>query len=271
MNPRVSRSSALASKATGFPIAKIAAKLAVGYTLDELKNDITKFTPASFEPTIDYVVVKIPRFDFKKFPDTDKTLTTMMKSVGEVMAIGRTFKEALLKAVRSLEIDRYGLSFPSYSHVSDEDLIKNLRIPNEERLWYIAEAFRRGLSIDDVYEYTKVDPWFLYNIKQIVDFEDEIKNGELTEDLLRKAKEMGFSDKEIALLKGITEDEVRKRREELNIVPTFKGVDTCGGEFVAYTPYYYSSYEAPYYTVEGGVLYEVFTYPFIISGFILRL
>ncbi len=256
MNPRVSRSSALASKATGFPIAKIAAKLAVGYTLDELKNDITKFTPASFEPTIDYVVVKIPRFDFKKFPDTDKTLTTMMKSVGEVMAIGRTFKEALLKAVRSLEIDRYGLSFPSYAHVSDEELVRNLRVPNEERLWYIAEAFRRGLTLEDVYEYTKIDQWFLYNIEQIVDFEKEIKSKELTADLLREAKEMGFSDKEIALLKSITEDEVRKKREEFNIVPTFKGVDTCGGEFVAYTPYYYSSYETPYYTIEGAVIYD---------------
>jgi carbamoyl-phosphate synthase large subunit len=171
MNPRVSRSSALASKATGFPIAKVAAKLAVGYTLDELKNEITKHTPASFEPSIDYVVVKIPRFDFAKFPETDRTLTTMMKSVGEVMAIGRTFKEALLKAIRSLEMDRYGLYLPQVQKLSDEELRKMIRTPNPDRLWHLAEAFRRGWSVEELYELSHIDRWFLFNLKQVVDFE----------------------------------------------------------------------------------------------------
>lgn len=251
MNPRVSRSSALASKATGFPIAKVAAKLAVGYTLDELRNDITKHTPASFEPSIDYVVVKIPRFDFAKFPQTDRTLTTMMKSVGEVMAIGRTFKEAFLKAIRSLEIDTYGLLHPSFDHVSDDVLVRNLRIPNPERIWYIASAFRRGYSVDEVYHYTKVDRWFLYQIKQIVDFESTLAQGVLDEEKLRQAKELGYSDFEIAKLVGKREEEVRALRESMGVFPSFKGVDTCAGEFVAYTPYYYSTYERPYYTMDG--------------------
>ena len=255
MNPRVSRSSALASKATGFPIAKVAAKLAVGYTLDELKNDITKFTPASFEPSIDYVVVKIPRFDFRKFPEADPTLTTMMKSVGEVMAIGRTFKEALLKAIRSLELDRYGLSFPRME-VSNQDLVKGLRVPNEDRLWYIAEAIRRGYSIEEIYEYTKIDPWFLFNIEEIVRFEEVLRNSDLDQDVLRRAKEMGYADREIAKIKGISEVEVRKLREKFGIRPAFKGVDTCAGEFVAYTPYYYSSFETPYYSIDGEVLLD---------------
>ena len=255
MNPRVSRSSALASKATGFPIAKVAAKLAVGYTLDELKNDITKFTPASFEPSIDYVVVKIPRFDFRKFPEADRTLTTMMKSVGEVMAIGRTFKEAFLKAIRSLELDRYGLAFPRIE-CDDKDLVRNLRVPNEDRIWYIAEAIRRGWSTDEVYELTGIDRWFLYNIKQIVELESRLSREDLTENLLREAKEMGYSDYEIAKLRGISESEVRKLRTGMGIKPVFKGVDTCAGEFVAYTPYYYSSYEVPYYTAEGGPFYD---------------
>ena len=255
MNPRVSRSSALASKATGFPIAKVAAKLAVGYTLDELKNDITRFTPASFEPSIDYVVTKIPRFDFKKFPEADPTLTTMMKSVGEVMAIGRTFKESLLKAIRSLELDRYGLAFPKLE-VSDQDLVRNLRTPNEDRLWYIAEAFRRGYSVEDVHLYTAIDPWFLFNLEEIVKLEEEIAEGDLTEDLLRKAKEMGYSDRDIARIRGMEEGEVRALREKYSIKPTFKGVDTCAGEFVAYTPYYYSSYEVPYYTLSGETLLD---------------
>ncbi|RUM32435.1 MAG: carbamoyl-phosphate synthase subunit L [Aquifex sp.] len=251
MNPRVSRSSALASKATGFPIAKVAAKLAVGYTLDELKNDITKFTPASFEPSIDYVVVKIPRFDFAKFPEADRTLTTMMKSVGEVMAIGRTFKEALLKAVRSLELDRYGLTFPKLPEVDKTELERNLINPTDQRLWYIAEAFRRGYSVEEVYELTKIDKWFLYNVEEIVKFEEVLKNAELTSEILREAKEMGYSDWEIAKIRGMTEEEVRTLRKKYGIVPSFKGVDTCAGEFVAYTPYYYSSYERPYYTVDG--------------------
>ncbi len=251
MNPRVSRSSALASKATGFPIAKVAAKLAVGYTLDELKNDITRFTPASFEPSIDYVVVKIPRFDFAKFPNTDQSLGTMMKSVGEVMAIGRTFKEALNKAIRSLEQDLYGLCFPDYSHLEEEEIKKNIRQPNPRRLWYIASAFRKGYTVQEVYELSHIDPWFLENIRQIVELEKEIKQKELSPELLRLAKEMGFSDYEIAKLKGMTEANVRALREAYGIRPAFKGVDTCAGEFVAYTPYYYSTYERPYYTIEG--------------------
>ncbi|HIQ49369.1 MAG TPA: carbamoyl-phosphate synthase large subunit [Aquifex aeolicus] len=251
MNPRVSRSSALASKATGFPIAKVAAKLAVGYTLDELKNDITKFTPASFEPSIDYVVVKIPRFDFPKFPEADRTLNTMMKSVGEVMAIGRTFKEALLKAIRSLELDRYGLAFPKLSKVDKFELERNLINPNDQRLWYIAEAFRRNYTVDEVYELTKIDKWFLYNIEEIVKFEEILQKEELSPEILREAKEMGYSDYEIAKIKGMTEEEVRNLRKSYKIRPCFKGVDTCAGEFVAYTPYYYSSYESPYYTIDG--------------------
>ncbi|EDP75159.1 carbamoyl-phosphate synthase large subunit [Hydrogenivirga sp. 128-5-R1-1] len=255
MNPRVSRSSALASKATGFPIAKVAAKLAVGYTLDELKNDITRFTPASFEPSIDYVVVKIPRFDFKKFPEVDTTLTTMMKSVGEVMAIGRTFKESLLKAIRSLELDRYGLAFPRIE-VAEHELVKNLRTPNEERLWYIAEAFRRGYSIEEIHEYTRIDPWFLFNLEEIVFFETNLGKGELNEELLREAKELGYSDREIAMIKGVEESVVRELRERYSIRPAFKGVDTCAGEFVAYTPYYYSSYEVPYYSLDGEAILD---------------
>lgn len=252
MNPRVSRSSALASKATGFPIAKVAAKLAVGYTLDELKNDITKHTPASFEPSIDYVVVKIPRFDFAKFPRTDKTLGTMMKSVGEVMAIGKTFKEALNKAIRSLEQDAYGIAFPDYSSLEDEEIKRAIRTPNPNRLWYIASAFRKGYSLQEVYELSKIDPWFLENIRQIVEFEKVLKEGNLTPEVLRMAKEMGYSDMEIGRLTGMGEEEVRRLRYEWNILPAFKGVDTCAGEFVAYTPYYYSSYERPYYTLEDG-------------------
>jgi len=225
MNPRVSRSSALASKATGFPIAKVAAKLAVGYTLDELKNDITKDTPASFEPSIDYVVVKIPRFDFAKFPQTDRTLTTMMKSVGEVMAIGRTFKEAFMKAIRSLETDAYGLLRPSFDHVPQDTLIKYLRTPSPDRVWYIASAFRRGYSVDQVHEYTKIDRWFLHNIKEIVDFENTLKDSILDQETLRRAKELGYSDVEIALLKSMSEEEIRNIRNTVHIIPTFKGVE----------------------------------------------
>ena len=256
MNPRVSRSSALASKATGFPIAKVASKLAVGYTLDELKNDITKHTPASFEPSIDYVVVKIPRFDFAKFPRTDKTLGTMMKSVGEVMAIGRTFKEALNKAIRSLEQDAYGIAFPDYSSLEDEEIKRAIRTPNPNRLWYIASAFRKGYSLQEVYELSKIDPWFLENIRQIVEFESLLKGGNLTPEVLRMAKEMGYSDVEIGKLTGMREEEIKELRQKWSIIPAFKGVDTCAGEFVAYTPYYYSSYERPYYTLEEGELLD---------------
>ncbi|ADC90140.1 Carbamoyl-phosphate synthase L chain ATP- binding protein [Thermocrinis albus DSM 14484] len=256
MNPRVSRSSALASKATGFPIAKVAAKLAVGYTLDELRNDITRHTPASFEPSIDYVVVKIPRFDFAKFPEADRTLTTMMKSVGEVMAIGRTFKEAFLKAVRSLEMDRFGLTTLSMNNLHDEDLKRMLRTPNPDRIWHIAEAFRRGWHVEEVHQLTYIDKWFLYQIWELVEFEKLWKDAPISEELLRKAKELGFSDRELAQMKGMKEEDIRSLRYSYRIIPSFKGVDTCAGEFVAYTPYYYSSYERPFYTIEGETILD---------------
>jgi carbamoyl-phosphate synthase large subunit len=244
MNPRVSRSSALASKATGFPIAKIAAKLAVGYTLDELPNDITKETPASFEPTIDYVVVKIPRFDFAKFPEADPILTTMMKSVGEIMSIGRTFKESIHKALRSLELGRYGFYIGLENE--DTDTIKQKIInPNPDRLWYIAEAFRRGFSVEDVYSWSSIDRWFLEQIKEIIEFEKELSKKTLatiTDEELDKAKQWGFSDRELARLLKTSEDKIREKR--LNV--SYKVVDTCAAEFKAYTPYYYSSYEKPF-------------------------
>ena len=261
MNPRVSRSSALASKATGFPIAKIAAKLAVGYSLDEIRNDITRETPACFEPTIDYVVTKIPRFTFEKFPAADATLTTQMKSVGEVMAIGRTFKESLQKALRSLEIGSCGLESRLFD-IAEETrraltakeqslLVEKLRVPNWERLWYLGDALRSGMEVGELYRITGIDPWFLNNIKQIIELEDELKAArhvferKLPElrDIIRDAKQYGFSDKFIAGLWGTTEAEVRKTRIALNIKPVFKRVDTCAAEFVAYTPYLYSTYE----------------------------
>lgn len=243
MNPRVSRSSALASKATGFPIAKIAAKLAVGYTLDEISNDITRNTPASFEPAIDYVVVKIPRFAFEKFPDTSSVLTTQMKSVGEAMAIGRTFKEAFQKAVRSLEGERSYLE-----PVTDdtESIRQKLITPGPDRIWFVADAFRCGIGEEEVYRLTAIDPWFLRNISQIVEHEKSIKEHgslPLPGDVLRQSKEKGFSDLAIARLLGATEDEIRDERKRLGIVPSYKMVDTCAAEFESYTPYFYSSYE----------------------------
>ncbi len=243
MNPRVSRSSALASKATGFPIAKIAAKLAVGYTLDEISNDITRYTPASFEPTIDYVVTKIPRFTFEKFPQTEPLLTTQMKSVGEVMAIGRTFKESLQKALRSLEIDSWGLEPAS----GDIGLIsEKLQTPNPERLWYLADAFRAGMDIEEIYNLTYIDRWFLQNLKQIIDMEGRLEetNGHTDAALLRQAKEYGFSDIRIGELLGKGEDEIRGMRLENNMKSVYKMVDTCAAEFEAYTPYLYSTYES---------------------------
>jgi carbamoyl-phosphate synthase large subunit len=242
MNPRVSRSSALASKATGFPIAKIAAKLAVGYTLDELPNDITKKTPASFEPTIDYIVVKIPRFDFAKFPEADPTLTTMMKSVGEVMAIGRTFKESLQKALRSLELGRYGF-YMGLENIDEQTLKEKIIKPNPDRLWYIAEGFRRGYSVDEVSRLSHIDKWFLSQIKEIIDYELYLSTKDInsiTDQELEKAKQWGFSDRELARLLKTTEEEIRKRRIEVS----YKVVDTCAAEFEAFTPYYYSSYES---------------------------
>ncbi len=242
MNPRVSRSSALASKATGFPIAKIAAKLAVGYRLDEVKNDITRETPASFEPAIDYCVVKFPRWAFEKFPEADRTLTTQMKSVGEAMAIGRTFKEALQKAVRSLEQDRDGLTLDR--DLDDDTLRGLLRVPNPDRLFALGDALRRGVSVSEIHALTKIDPWFIENIRELVAYEPHIRRAGLGEPLvLRRAKQLGFSDRYIGRLCGRPEVEVRARRLAHGIRATFKTVDTCAAEFVAHTPYLYSTYE----------------------------
>jgi carbamoyl-phosphate synthase large subunit len=242
MNPRVSRSSALASKATGFPIAKIAAKLAVGYRLDEIRNDITRETPASFEPVLDYCVVKIPRWAFEKFPEADRTLTTQMKSVGEVMAIGRTFKEALQKAVRSLEQDRWGLALDT--PVEADALEHLLRVPTPDRLFAIGEAYRAGLSTAEIHALSRIDPWFLDNIREIVAFEKDIAREALTDaTTLRRAKQLGFADRRIATLTGRTEHEIRALRTAQGITATFKTVDTCAAEFVAHTPYLYSTYE----------------------------
>lgn len=251
MNPRVSRSSALASKATGFPIAKIAAKLAVGYTLDEIPNDITKETPASFEPTIDYVVVKVPRFTFDKFPMADEVLGSQMKSVGEVMAIGRTFEEALQKALRSLEIGRYGIgSDGKDKNVTREEILNKLRYSNADRVFYIRYALQNGFSIEEIYEITKIDPWFIDKIKNIVEMEKELKEfatkhsiDEAPNEMMYKAKKLGFSDVQLARIFETKEENVRKRRKKLGITAAFKMVDTCAAEFEAKTPYYYSTYE----------------------------
>ncbi|MGY8687737.1 MAG: carbamoyl-phosphate synthase large subunit, partial [Verrucomicrobiales bacterium] len=240
MNPRVSRSSALASKATGFPIAKIAAKLAVGYTLDELPNDITRETPASFEPTIDYCVVKVPRFTFEKFPNADPTLTTMMKSVGEAMSIGRTFKEAMQKALRSLEIGRFGFGFDGKDSALSIDAIKRkLSVPCAERIFFIGEAFQRGLTVEEIFELSKIDPWFLRQLKTIV---DEALAMEKAPDEInyRKAKKLGFSDRQLAHITKRTEAEVRTARKAAGVIPTYRLVDTCAAEFEAATPYFYS-------------------------------
>jgi carbamoyl-phosphate synthase large subunit len=264
MNPRVSRSSALASKATGFAIAKIAAKLAVGFSLDEITNDITKATPASFEPTIDYVVVKFPRFAFEKFPQADATLTTQMKSVGEAMSIGRTFKESFQKALRSMEIDRYGLESRRDRDGEAEHAVADVRekisVPNWERIWYIADGFRLGMTVEEIFNLSKIDTWFLHQIKQIVDQEKVIREqgvsilSDRTSSLdhpLRKAKEYGFSDRRLATLLGSTEKTVRDARKDLGIIPVFKTVDTCAAEFEAHTPYLYSTYEKPFYQITG--------------------
>lgn len=252
MNPRVSRSSALASKATGFPIAKIAAKLAVGYALDEIRNDITRETPASFEPTIDYVVTKIPRFTFEKFPDADATLGVQMKSVGEVMSIGRTFKESFQKALRSLEIGSAGFE---PVEMSDHELRSKMKTPNAERLWCVAQAMRQGISIEEIYALTWIDPWFLHNMRQILDMEEVIKRSSGSDqpsaETLINAKEYGFSDKRIADLTGKTEKEIRDMRKGMGISPVYKLVDTCAAEFEAFTPYLYSTYERPFYKLEA--------------------
>src|SRR5439155_6975360 len=271
MNPRVSRSSALASKATGFPIAKIAAKLAVGYTLDEIKNDITRETPACFEPTIDYCVVKVPRFTFEKFPQADATLTTRMKSVGEAMAIGRTFKEALQKALRSLEIKRFGLCSDGADRFVDPETLRlKLSTPNADRIFYLAQAFRHRIPIDEIFQLTKIDKWFLENIWQIVNSADDLQEvgkgwpddlllaAELAENSsenhdrtltvenarfdLRRWKKLGMSDVQIAHAFAQSPTIVRTARQKSSIIPTYRLVDTCAAEFEAYTPYYYSTY-----------------------------
>ncbi len=251
MNPRVSRSSALASKATGFPIAKIAAKLAVGYTLDEIPNDITRVTKASFEPSIDYVVVKMPRFAFEKFPQADPTLTTQMKSVGEAMAIGRTFKEALQKAIRSLEVDRYGLDpHPSLAQGEPEETVaqirERLRRPDADRLWHLADGLRMGISVEELHALTGIDPWFLCQMKDILAVEDRLAREPrpLAAAVLREAKQAGFSDHRLGQLMGVPESEVRRERLAQGLTAVFKRVDTCGAEFQALTPYLYSTYES---------------------------
>ena len=244
MNPRVSRSSALASKATGFPIAKIATKLAIGYTLDEIQNDITQVTPASFEPTLDYVVVKVPRFAFEKFADADPRLTTTMKSVGEAMAIGRSFSEALMKALRSLERKEAVFSWPDISAAELSTLLQLMKIPTEYRLQQVQKAMWAGASIDQVYEATKIDRWYLRQIEMINEQALIISQpGDLSHELLRTAKKQGFSDNQIAVLRGVSEEEVRRARHHLEIRPVYKTVDTCAAEFEAFTPYHYSSYE----------------------------
>ncbi len=253
MNPRVSRSSALASKATGFPIAKIAAKVAVGYTLDELPNDITRKTPACFEPSIDYCVVKIPRWAFEKFPEADPTLGISMKSVGEAMSIGRTFKEALQKAVRSLEIQRFGLGADrkdpwARGERPDPDKVRELLVvPNAERLFAVRDAMKLGLSIDEIFGLTKIDPWFLENMKDVIDAEAKLRGHTMLADVptevLREAKRMGFSDVQLANMWRTTQHEVRAERKKRKLLPTYGLVDTCAAEFEASTPYYYSTYE----------------------------
>ncbi|AQS39368.1 carbamoyl-phosphate synthase large subunit [Shewanella psychrophila] len=249
MNPRVSRSSALASKATGFPIAKIAAKLAVGFTLDELKNDITGGnTPASFEPAIDYVVTKMPRFNFEKFAGANDRLTTQMKSVGEVMSIGRTFQESLQKALRGLEVGKNGLD--PIIDIEDADAMQRIRHelkePGADRIWYIADAFRAGLSLDDIFELTNVDPWFLVQIQDLINFETQVKDtgmSGLNEVFLRQLKRKGFSDLRLSDLLGVSESELRKLRHKHGIYPVYKRVDTCAAEFSTDTAYMYSTYE----------------------------
>ncbi|HEY7547599.1 MAG TPA: carbamoyl-phosphate synthase large subunit, partial [Blastocatellia bacterium] len=243
MNPRVSRSSALASKATGFPIAKIAAKLAIGYTLDEIPNDITRKTPASFEPTIDYCVVKIPKWAFEKFPASDPTLGTQMKSVGEAMAIGRTFREAFQKGLRSLETRR---SFRVPSDLDDTELRRRLIVPSSERVYFVLHALARGYSIEELHELTKIDRWFLDNLIQIHEREREISKESIetiSRERLREAKREGFSDQRLSELMNCAEDDVRRRRKEMKVSPVFKRVDTCGAEFESFTPYLYSTYE----------------------------
>jgi carbamoyl-phosphate synthase large subunit len=251
MNPRVSRSSALASKATGFPIAKIAAKLAVGFRLWELQNDITRKTQACFEPTIDYVVTKIPRFAFEKFPEADSTLTTQMKSVGETMAIGRTFKESFQKALRGLEVGAFGFGSDTKDlwytdrRPDSEEIRSKLSRPNPDRVWYLRYAMLMGMSTEEIYAITGIDPWFLDQLQEIVEEEGKLRGiGELEKisvAQMRRAKQLGFSDRQLATMLASDDSEVRAWRKSRGIQATFKSVDTCAAEFEAYTPYYYST------------------------------
>jgi carbamoyl-phosphate synthase large subunit len=248
MNPRVSRSSALASKATGFPIAKVAAKLAVGYTLDELKNEITGgATPASFEPSIDYVVTKVPRFTFEKFPEADPVLTTQMKSVGEAMAIGRTFQESLHKALRSLETgaDGFNERLDTSAEGAMDTLRHHLRVPGPERVWYVGDAFRAGMTVEQVFELSHIDPWFLAQIEELINLEEQVRNKSLTidKDIVFMLKRKGFSDRRLAALLGSSEQAVREQRHKLGVRPVYKRVDTCAAEFASATAYMYSTYE----------------------------
>ncbi|SNX54013.1 carbamoyl-phosphate synthase (glutamine-hydrolyzing) large subunit [Thermoanaerobacterium sp. RBIITD] len=243
VNPRVSRSSALASKATGYPIAKIAAKIAIGLTLDEIKNPVTGKTTAFFEPALDYVVTKIPRWPFDKFYGTDRKISTQMKATGETMAIDRSFEASLLKAIRSLEIKAYGLINENIKAASDYEIIEKIKKPNDMRLFYIAEALRRGVTVNYISELTKIDIWFLNKLLNIINMEKELYKSDLNEKILKKAKKMGFSDKEIAKIKGIEEKDVRNLRKEYGILPSYKMVDTCAAEFESVTQYIYSTYE----------------------------
>ena len=242
VNPRVSRSSALASKATGYPIARVTAKIAIGMTLDEIRNDVTKETPASFEPTVDYAVIKIPRWPFDKFVKANRVLTTAMKSTGEVMAIGRSYEEALMKAIRSLDIDKefgYAGKYTTWTDDEVKDILKN---PTDERLFAIYQALRRGMSVEEIVSLTQIEPYFLYRIQNIIAVEDEVKK-ELNPDTLRRAKRFGFTDEYIAGLIGKTREEITDYRIAQGIIPTYKMVDTCAAEFAASTPYYYSTYD----------------------------
>lgn len=243
VNPRVSRSSALASKATGYPIAKIAAKIAVGMTLDEIINPVTNSSYACFEPAIDYVVTKIPRFPFDKFGDGDRYLGTQMKATGEVMAIGRTLEESLLKAIRSLEYGVHHLGLPNGEEFSLEKIIKRIKLAGDERLFFIGEALRRDVSIEEIHEYTKIDLFFLNKMKNIIDLEHLLKDNKGNIELLRKVKTFGFSDRVIAHRWEMTEPEITELRHKHNIRPVYKMVDTCAAEFDSNTPYFYSTYE----------------------------
>src|SRR5699024_10451594 len=243
VNPRVSRSSALASKATGYPIAKIAAKIAVGLTLDEMKNPVTETTYAEFEPALDYVVAKIPRWPFDKFESGDRLLGTQMKATGEVMSIGRNIEESLLKAVRSLEVGCHHLEIPELINISDNDLTEKLVKAQDDRIFYVAQAFRKGYSIEEIAQLTKIDTFFLDKILHIIEIEKELIENKRDVDLLKLAKQNGFTDKKIAEIWGQSSQEIRQLRKEQKLFPVYKMVDTCAAEFESQTPYFYSTYE----------------------------